>query len=92
MRGNLVRILPDGLQAVIDTASWPIPPIFDYLQKTGDVAKPDMFQAFNMGIGYVLVVAEHLAENVVERLKSSGERPYVIGTITEGTKDVILKD
>ncbi len=92
LRGNLVRILPDGLQAVIDTASWPIPPIFDYLQKTGDVAKPDMFQAFNMGIGYVLVVAEHLAENVVERLKSSGERPYVIGTITEGTKDVILKD
>jgi len=92
LRGNLVRILPNGLQAIIKTGTWPVPAVFDYLQQTGGVAKADMFQAFNMGIGYVLVVAEHLAENVVETLKSSGERPYVIGTITEGAKDIILKD
>ncbi|UCD18445.1 MAG: phosphoribosylformylglycinamidine cyclo-ligase [Candidatus Zixiibacteriota bacterium] len=92
LRGNLSRILPDTTQAVIGKDSWLIPPLFSYLQKTGEIDDSDMYRAFNMGIGYVLVVEEHIAGSMVEMLKSSGERPYLIGSITEGSGEVILKD
>jgi len=91
IRGNLVRILPDNMQAVVHIGKWPIPTIFSFMQKIGNVNETDMFEAFNMGIGYILVTAEHIADEVVEDLKRAGEQPYLIGKITGGEKDVILK-
>lgn len=68
----------------IEYGSWPILPIFDLLQKTGDVSNRDMFTTFNMGIGLVLVVNEADAAQALEELKASGEEAYVIGRVTEG--------
>ncbi|RKX20088.1 MAG: phosphoribosylformylglycinamidine cyclo-ligase [Candidatus Zixiibacteriota bacterium] len=90
--GNLVRILPDNIQAVIQKGSWESLPIFDWLQKNGPVAEDEMYRAFNMGIGYILVVPADIADNVIEALKKSGESAYKIGKIQTGEKKVILKD
>ncbi|MCX6827025.1 MAG: phosphoribosylformylglycinamidine cyclo-ligase [candidate division Zixibacteria bacterium] len=90
--GNLVRILSDKLTAVIHKGKWPIPRIFEFLQKTGGVADDDMFQAFNMGIGYIIVVRKNIADKVIKALRVSGEAAYLIGEMTKGRKEVVLKD
>nr|MBN2277517.1 phosphoribosylformylglycinamidine cyclo-ligase [candidate division Zixibacteria bacterium] len=91
IRGNFIRIMPDNLQAVIDKNSWDIPPIFDFIQKTGEIEADDMFQAFNMGIGFIIVVSRDEVDKMLENLKDSGEKPYLIGDIKDGNKDIILK-
>src|ERR1700736_6119016 len=77
---NLPRILPRTADALIDTKSWKIPPIFRMIQKGGDIAPEEMFQVFNMGIGMVLVVAKRHAAEVASL--SEGK---VIGQITPGS-------
>lgn len=81
--GNLPRVLPEGLCAVINSASWPRPPIFDWLQKQGDIADAEMYRTFNCGIGMVLVVPADGAEAVMHSLRQQGETPFLIGQATE---------
>ena len=88
--GNLNRVLPETLNAEITRGSWPILPIFSWLEKAGDVDPEDMYHAFNMGIGYVLVVAEADAERIQTSLKEQGENSYRIGRITPGSGSVRL--
>lgn len=90
--GNFIRILPEGRRAVIRKGTWNIKPIFDFIQKTGDIADEAMFEAFNMGIGYIIVVSENVVANAVESLKASGELPYIIGKIEKGEKQIVFKD
>jgi len=90
--GNLVRILPEGIQAVINKGTWNILPIFDWLQKNGPVDESEMYRAFNMGIGYIIVVSSEISDVVIGNLKKSGEKPYIIGKIVDGERKVILKD
>ncbi|MEG6587097.1 phosphoribosylformylglycinamidine cyclo-ligase [Paenibacillus barengoltzii] len=85
---NIPRVLPEGVNVEINYGSWPILPIFDLLQKKGNVSNRDMFTTFNMGIGLVIVVAEDQAEAAVAALKQAGETPYVIGKVTEGQRVV----
>lgn len=85
---NIPRVLPEGVDVEINYGSWPILPIFDLLQKKGNVSNRDMFTTFNMGIGLVIVVAEDQAEAAVAALKQAGETPYVIGKVTEGQRAV----
>ncbi|MGG4554315.1 phosphoribosylformylglycinamidine cyclo-ligase [Paenibacillus humicus] len=85
---NIPRVLPDNVNAEIDHGSWPILPIFELLQQKGDVSNRDMFTTFNMGIGLVIVVAKEDADKAVEALRAAGETPYVIGRITEGSREV----
>ncbi|EES73513.1 phosphoribosylformylglycinamidine cyclo-ligase [Paenibacillus sp. oral taxon 786 str. D14] len=85
---NIPRVLPEGVNVEINYGSWPILPIFDLLQKTGNVSNRDMFTTFNMGIGLVIVVAEDQAEAAVAALEQAGETPYVIGKVTEGQRVV----
>lgn len=92
IKGNLIRIIPDGLRAIIDKGSWPIPPIFEYLQKAGSIEDEAMYEAFNMGIGFMIVLPESQAGNVFNNLKNSGAEPYFIGKIERGKKEIILKD
>jgi phosphoribosylformylglycinamidine cyclo-ligase len=89
--GNLVRILPNNAAAVIHKGRWEVPRLFRFLQETGSLDEEDMFQAFNMGIGYIVVAAPDITGQVVEGLKSSGEAPYIIGEIIDGKKEVILE-
>ncbi|WP_178023534.1 phosphoribosylformylglycinamidine cyclo-ligase [uncultured Paenibacillus sp.] len=85
---NIPRVLPEGVNVEIAYGSWPILPIFDLLQKRGDVSPRDMFTTFNMGIGLVIVVAEEQTDAAVSALRQAGETPYVIGKVTEGQRVV----
>ncbi len=80
--GNLPRILPDGCVARIRLGSWPGPGVFALLQRLGDVRRDEMFQTFNMGIGFILVVGVRQVDAILAALRRRGERGYVIGTVT----------
>jgi phosphoribosylformylglycinamidine cyclo-ligase len=84
LAGNLERALNPSVDAVIDTASWPIPPVFRFLQAQGGVSDEEMRRVFNMGIGYCLVVRPAFADAVAERLTRLGERVFTIGSIKRG--------
>jgi phosphoribosylformylglycinamidine cyclo-ligase len=91
LAGNVPRVLPKGCDAAIKKSSWPVPKIFTFLQKTGPVEEAEMYRVFNMGIGFVLIVAEDFAESVTRKLTGYGERVYRIGRITSGTGKAVVK-
>ena len=86
--GNLNRVLPEGLDAHIDTSTWEVPPIFRFLQQHGDVAEEEMYRVFNMGIGYCLIVRPTFADAVERKLKKSGESVFRLGSIIKGSGKV----
>ncbi len=79
--GNLPRVLPAGVRARIDPTSWPRPPIFQLLQRHGEIADAEMLRVFNCGIGMVVIVPRDQAGDVLERLQGLGERAHRIGEI-----------
>ncbi|NNF43239.1 MAG: phosphoribosylformylglycinamidine cyclo-ligase [Phycisphaerales bacterium] len=87
--GNVNRALPDGLDARIRRDAWTVPPIFDVLQKHGDIDDEEMFRVFNMGIGYVLIVRPAFANSILQQLTRSGERPALIGEVVAGRGEVV---
>jgi phosphoribosylformylglycinamidine cyclo-ligase len=89
--GNVCRPLPKNCDAVIKKDSWPIPKIFSFLQEKGPVEEKEMFDVFNMGIGFVLIVAEDFADSITEKLTHYGQTVYSIGRVTTGTGEVVLK-
>ncbi|MEE8577969.1 MAG: AIR synthase-related protein, partial [candidate division Zixibacteria bacterium] len=88
--GNLKRILPDQFDAEIRKSSWEVPSLFKWLEETGNVDSYDMYRAFNMGIGYVLVVPEGSADDISSFLTKKGETVVQIGKIIPGKKTVQL--
>ena len=89
--GNIPRVLPKNCNAVIDKKSWEINTVFKFLQQQGPVEEKEMYRVFNMGIGFVLVVAPDFADSVEHKLKKYGEKVYRIGQVTPGKGEVILK-
>ena len=86
---NLPRMLPRGMAAIIEMGSWPVPPIFEHLQKLGNVAQDEMLKTFNMGLGMLLVVPSakfKKAQTVIER---AGEKAFTVGRIVKGERKVI---
>ena len=78
---NVPRMLPDRLQARSDRTRWQRPPVFEWLQRTGDIADDEMHRVFNCGIGMVLAVAANDAEATINALNAAGERAFDIGEI-----------
>jgi phosphoribosylformylglycinamidine cyclo-ligase len=78
---NLPRILPKQCKAVINTSKWTPPPIFQYLQRAGNIPTKDMMRTFNCGLGLVIVVSEQETSEVLLRLKAMGEIAYHIGSV-----------
>ena len=80
---NLPRILPQGTAARIDRSAWQVPPLFQWLQRTGQVPDDDMLRTFNMGLGLIIVCSHDSAETVLEALGRAGE-PHAtrIGRVT----------
>ena len=78
---NLPRTLPEGLTFSIDHGSWTVPPLFTWLQGAGQVSDSEMFRAFNMGVGLVLVCGPGDAPGLLEDLRARGEAPWVIGDV-----------
>ena len=81
---NLARILPSGRQAVIGRDTWHVPPVFHWLEKTGQVAPDEMDRVFNRGVGLVLVVSDFYAESVQKLIAQAGLDCWQIGKITTG--------
>ena len=82
--GNVPRVLPDNLRAVIKKAAWPRPEVFQWLQRAGNVAEDEMHRVFNCGIGMVVVLDAADARRAAEHLRASGETVYEIGSIEKG--------
>src|SRR5271163_1239948 len=82
--GNLPRVLPAGVKAQIDLASWPIPPIFKFLAVLGKIETNELLQSFNMGIGMILVVPPAYVKSVEADLKRRREKFFRIGRIERG--------
>lgn len=78
---NVPRILPDSLAARIDHQSWPMPPLFSWLQREGGIDGQEMYRVFNCGVGMVVVVDRAHAEDAIGRLERSGERVWRIGEV-----------
>ncbi len=89
--GNIPRMLPKDCNAVIKKTNWPKHKIFTFLQNAGPVEESEMYKVFNMGIGFVLIVAEDFANSISNKLTRFGEQVYTIGEITSGTGNVALK-
>ncbi len=91
LAGNIQRVMPQNCDAVIEKTTWEKPHIFHFLQNAGPVEDNEMFRVFNMGIGYVLIVAGDFANSITRKLTGYGEKVFRIGKIKAGTGKVILK-
>jgi phosphoribosylformylglycinamidine cyclo-ligase len=85
---NLPRILPRGTGAVVDLASWTVPPLFEHLQQLGNVEQDEMLRTFNMGIGLIVVVPAEQVKKAKAILNRANERHHIIGRITRGDRRV----
>ncbi|HSE85701.1 MAG TPA: phosphoribosylformylglycinamidine cyclo-ligase [Candidatus Binatia bacterium] len=84
--GNLPRILPEGRRAWINRGSWPVPPVFDLIQKIGRVSRQEMDRTFNNGLGMILVVGKRHVDGVTSMLKKMRESYFLIGEIKQGRR------
>ena len=87
---NIPRSIPKGLSAKINKSAVKVLPIFDLIQKTGNIPERDMFNTYNMGVGMSVVVAKEDAEKALQILKDNGEDAYVIGEIIKSEDGVVL--
>ena len=88
---NIPRSIPDGLCAKVDKSKIKVLPIFQLLQKEGDIPERDMYNTYNMGVGMTVVVPADQAEKAIEVLKAHGEDAYVIGEIVTGDEKIDLQ-
>jgi phosphoribosylformylglycinamidine cyclo-ligase len=87
---NIPRMVPEGLRAKINKGSWPVLPIFNLLQNTGNIEETDMFNTFNMGIGMVLAVDSSIVQEVTAYLNKEFIQAYIIGELVKGEAGVEL--
>ena len=86
--GNIPRVLPKDISVNIDKKSWPIPNIFKFIQKKGEVSDREMFRTFNMGIGMVLIVDPQSVDKVIKKLAKFNLNSWVIGEAIRGKREV----
>ena len=87
---NIPRSLPKGYGAKIQKSAIRILPIFDLLQKEGNISERDMFNTYNMGVGMSVVVSKDEADKALEVLKANGEDAYIIGEIVKSDESVVI--
>jgi phosphoribosylformylglycinamidine cyclo-ligase len=87
--GNLVRVLPPGVEAVVDAGSWPWPPLFRVLMRAGQVGREEMRRVFNLGVGMIAVVARDDVETAVRAADRAQVQAWLIGEVRAGSKPVV---
>lgn len=85
---NLPRILPKGMGALVDLAAWQVPPLFEHLQKLGNVEQDEMLRTFNMGIGLIAVIPAEKIKKAKAILNRANERHCIIGRVVRGERKV----
>jgi phosphoribosylformylglycinamidine cyclo-ligase len=86
--GNLVRVLPEGVEAVVDPAAWPRPALFRFIQEAGAVAEDEMRDVFNLGIGMIAAVPAAAVDAVRAAARAAGDETWVIGEVRAGDRGV----
>ena len=87
---NIPRMLPEDKHAVIEKASYPVPPIFGMLAREGQIEEQMMYNTYNMGLGMVVAVSPSDVDKTMEAIRSAGDTPYVVGKIVQGEQGVTL--
>ena len=87
---NVPRMMKDGLTARIQKSAFPVPPIFEVIQRAGEIPERDMYNTFNMGIGLVIAIPNGEVGAALDVLTRAGEQAYVIGSVVKGDNGVIL--
>ena len=85
---NIPRILPSDIRVVIEKRSWTPLPIFSLIQMTGNIPEAEMYRAFNMGVGMIIIADRFIAPALVQRLVDAGESAAVIGEVQSGSHEV----
>jgi phosphoribosylformylglycinamidine cyclo-ligase len=88
---NIRRLLPEGTAVEIDSTCWKIPNVFTEIARLGPVERDEMFHTFNMGIGLVAIVPFDNVRCALEICRNKGERPCVIGEVTKGKREVLIR-
>lgn len=91
LRENILRILPPQVQVVLERGSWPVPPVFGWVQRLGNIDQEEMERVFNMGIGLVLLVSPYYAESIRHQLAQAGVCSWLIGQAAAGPRQVLLQ-
>ena len=89
--GNIPRVLPDGLEAVIDERRWHRPAVFDWLQRAGSVERDEMHRTFNCGLGMTICVPGSDVDRAIELLRARGEDATLIGEVRRGDRGVVIE-
>ena len=87
---NVPRMLPENVRAIIKKESYPVPALFDLIQKNGNIEEHMMYNTFNMGLGMVIAVNPEDVETTMKAIEEAGDKCYVVGNIVEGDKGVDL--
>ncbi len=87
---NIPRTLPEGLEVALSRRAWHRDPLFDWLQRTGNLPDAEMYRTFNCGIGMVVIVASGDAESALALLRAHGEAASVIGSVRRGGSGVVI--
>ena len=87
---NIPRVIPDGLEVVLERSSWRREPVFEWLQAQGRVADQEMYRVFNCGIGMTVQVAANDAAKAIAILRDAGQEALVIGEVKRGTRGVVI--
>ena len=85
---NIPRMLPDGLQAIVERKAVPVLPIFDVIARTGNIPERDMFNTFNMGTGIIMAIGADEADTAMAVLREQGEKPVLLGQVAAGDAGV----
>ncbi|ACS84869.1 phosphoribosylformylglycinamidine cyclo-ligase [Musicola paradisiaca] len=90
---NIPRVLPEGMQATIDEASWQWPSVFQWLQQAGNVSRHEMYRTFNCGVGMIIALPAAQAETAIAHLNQNGESAWKIGVIsrTDNGETVVIR-
>ena len=82
---NLPRALPDGLHARLDPGSWERPALFRWLQENGEVPEADLWNTFNLGVGFCLVVPEQAVDAALQVCQQRGHQAWLLGQVEPGS-------
>jgi phosphoribosylformylglycinamidine cyclo-ligase len=84
---NIIRVVPEDLGIALESSAWTLPPVFDWLQREGNVAQPEMWRTFNCGIGFTVLLPPHAVAEAARILATHGLASWPIGEVVRASGD-----